>query len=53
MMPIFLVLVVLAIAKHLPLLVLVGMFWLMWAKTSSHARRTARRRQWDDGWGRR
>ena len=53
MMPIFLVLVVLAIAKHLPLLVLVGIFWLMWAKTSSHARRNARRRQWDDVWGRR
>ena len=53
MMPVLVVLVVLAITKHLPVLILVGIFWLLWAKTSSQARRDARRRQWDDGWGRR
>ncbi len=52
MMPFFVVLVVIAIAKHLPLLVLVGIFWLLWAKTSSQARRNARRREWENRWGR-
>jgi uncharacterized membrane protein len=52
MMPFFVVLVVIAIAKHIPLLVLVGIFWLLWAKTSSQARRNARRREWENRWGR-
>jgi hypothetical protein len=53
MIPVLVVLVALAIAHELPVLILLGIFWLLWAKTTSQARRDTRRRQWDDGWGRR
>ena len=36
---------------HAPALILLGIFWLLWAKTTSHAaRRDARRERRDQGW---
>lgn len=51
--PILMAVIALAVIAHLPLLVLVGIFWLLWFRTTHHVRRAQRwerRRSWDHEW---
>jgi hypothetical protein len=54
--PILLAVIALTVLSHLPLLLVVGVFWLLWARNthpSRRAQRWERRQSWDQGWNRR
>ena len=54
--PILMTVIALTVIAHLPVLVLVGIFWLLWARMSHQARRAQRwerHQSWDRGWDRR
>lgn len=54
--PVLMAVIALTVITHLPVLALVGIFWLLWARTTNHSRRAQRwerRRAWDQRWDRR
>src|SRR3954468_3369104 len=54
--PVLMVVIALTVIAHLPVRVLVGIFWLLWARMSHQARRAQRwerRQSWDRSWDRR
>jgi hypothetical protein len=54
--PVLMAVIALTVITHLPVLALVGIFWLLWARSTNHSRRTQRwdrRQSWDQRWDRR
>ncbi|MFL6132140.1 MAG: DUF1707 domain-containing protein [Nocardioidaceae bacterium] len=54
--PVLMAVIALTVITHLPVLALVGIFWLLWARSTNHSRRAQRwerRQSWDQRWDRR
>ena len=54
--PLLLVLIAVAILTHFPVILLLGVAWLLWARSNGHYRRWDQRRDrhsWDHRWDRR